>query len=112
MKKLFTIALSLVLTCSLAACGCQAQEPAPTTTVPTTNAPTTTATTAPTTTATVPSMDPTIDTNIPDAEVESNSTEVTEGTGGAGESIGENGNNEGGQSDSTDMAGESSRMRR
>ena len=74
MKKLFTIALAFVLTCALAACGCQAQEPAPTTTIATT-AP---VTTVPTTTVTVPSMDPTTATNIHDPEVDSNSTEMTE----------------------------------
>ena len=36
MKKLFTIALALVLTCNLVACGCQAQETKPATTAPTT----------------------------------------------------------------------------
>ena len=80
MKKLFTIALALVLTCSLAACGCQAQEPSQPTTAPTTMPTTAPATTAPTplpTENTEPMMDPSTETNIPDPEVDSNSTEST-----------------------------------
>ena len=88
MKKLFTIALALVLTFALVACGCQAKEPVRPTTVPTTM-PTTAPSTAPATTApttlptetTEPIMDPTMETNIPDPEVDYNSTEATDVTG-------------------------------
>lgn len=80
MKKLFTIVLSLVLTFSLAACGCQAKDKTQPSTVPstapTTTAPTTAATTVPTTASTMP-MDPTVGTNIPDPTVDANSTEGT-----------------------------------
>lgn len=81
MKKLFTIVLAFVLTFVLAACGCQAQETAPTTvaTVPATTVP---VTTAPTTEATIPStmepMDPTIETNIPDPDVDNSTPGMTE----------------------------------
>lgn len=113
MKKLFTIALSLVLTCFLSACGCQAQKPAPTTTAPTTTAPTTKATTpttasttAPTTGVTVPSMDTTMETNIPDPEVEPGVTDMTEGAFDNEENGGMNG------TENTEDAGAGSRMRR
>ena len=114
MKKLSTIAFAFVLIFSLAACGCQAQESTPATTIPTTSAPVTTApattaTTMPASTATVPSMDPTIDTNIPDPEVDSNSTEMTEDTT---ESTGANEDYEGNQSNGTDTSVERSRMSR
>ena len=93
MKKLFTIALCLVLTFSLVACGCQAKDTMQPTTVPTTmpvtTAPTTVVTTAPTTAPTVP-MDPTVETNIPDPTVESNSTEGMDATT---DSTGESTNN-------------------
>ena len=86
MKKLFTIALTLVLTFSLAACGCEAQKTTPATTAPTkapTTAPTTTPTTAPTTApttvpTTIPPMDPTLETNIPDPSVDTSMPDVTE----------------------------------
>ena len=69
MKKLFTIACALVITFSLAACGCQAKE-----TTPVTTAPITIPTTVPMTTETTPEttmpMDPTIETNIPDPSVD------------------------------------------
>ena len=77
MKKLFAIALALVIIGSLAACGCQAQEPTRPTTVPTTIPTTVPVTTAPTTIpteTTTPMMDPTTATNIPDPEVDTNST--------------------------------------
>ena len=108
MKKLFTIALAFVLTASLAACGCQAQEEVPATTIATT-APTTAATTAPTTAVTMPAMDPTTATNIPDPEVDNNSTEMTEEIG---ESTGENETTSGTPAENTDAAGSRSRMGR
>ena len=81
MKKLFSIVLALVLTFALAACGCQATDPVPATTVPTTipatTAPTTIPTTAPTT---VPPMDPSMETNIPDPSVDTSVPDMTEDT--------------------------------
>lgn len=95
MKKLFTIALMFILSCSLVACGCQAQDAAPTTVpttvAPTTAAPTTAATTAPATGVTVPSMDSTIETNIPDPEVTPGITDMTEGA--SQDETGENADN-------------------
>lgn len=69
MKRLFLTTLILVLTFSLAACGCQASDPMPETTMPTTNA-----TTVPTTAA------PTIETNIPDPSVDTSLPDMTEDT--------------------------------
>ena len=82
MKKLFSICLVLVLTFCLSACGCQAQKPTPETTVPTTVPVTTAPTTMPTTEpTTLPPMDPTVETNIPDPEVDVTTVpDVTEDT--------------------------------
>ena len=94
MKKLFSIVLASVLTFTLAACGCQAQDPTPATTIPTTMPATTAPTTVPTTEpATVPStnppMDPTMETNIPDPSVDTSMPDMTgdatEGTSGTNE---------------------------
>lgn len=81
MKKLFSIVFAFVLTVVLAACGCQAQENTPATTIPTTVPVTTAPTTMPTTEpTTLPPMDPTIQTNIPDPEVDTGNSEMTEST--------------------------------
>ena len=69
MKKISIIALMLVLTMALAACG------------RTDNKETTPATTAPiTTTTTIPSMDPTLGTNIPDPSVDTSMPDITGST--------------------------------
>lgn len=83
MKKLFTVALIFVMVCTLAACGCQAQETTPVTTMPATTAPTTTVPPTETTLMTTePALDATMGTNIPDPTVDSNSTEETMDTTG------------------------------
>ena len=64
MKRLIMATMILVLTFSLAACGCQATEPMPETTVPTTQTTTAPSTQIPT------SMPSTIETNIPDPSVD------------------------------------------
>ena len=81
MKKLLSAALAIVLTFALAACGCQAREPMPTTiptTTPTTVAPTTRPTEATTAPTTMPVTDPTIETNIPDPSVDASIPEATD----------------------------------
>ena len=79
MKQLIAIALALVLTCGLCACGRKNEMPEPSTTIPTTTAPTV-VTTAPTTDPTMGAIlpDPTLDTNIPDPSIETGETETTE----------------------------------
>ena len=84
MKKLFTIACALVITFSLAACGCQAKETTPVTTVPTTVPATTAPTSAPTTVpTTTPPMDPSMETNIPDPDVDTSMPDMTDATAGS-----------------------------
>lgn len=68
MKKIGLIVLTLVLTVSLCACG----RNKPAETIPATVAPTT----LPTETTTMPTIDPTMGTNIPDPTVESNSQDM------------------------------------
>lgn len=107
MKKLFTVALALVLTFSMAACGCQAQDKTPATTAPTT-VPTTAPTTTPTTAPTMP-MDPTVETNIPDPSVDpsmpdNGSASEESGNNGSGENG--NGGSNGGQSGNGGATGE------
>lgn len=79
MKQLIAIALALVLTCGLCACGRKNDIPEPSTTIPTTTAPTV-VTTAPTTEPTMGTVlpDPTLDTNVPDPSIETGETETTE----------------------------------
>lgn len=80
MKKLGIIALTLVLTVALCACG---RSKAPTdTTVDTTHV-----TTAPTTEQVAPTTMPTMDTNIPDPEIDTgigDTTDETHGTESSG----------------------------
>ena len=76
MKQFFAIALALVLTIGLCACGRRPAETMPTT-LPTT-VPTTTAATAPATHTTLPSMDTTLETNIPDPSVDTSMPDATD----------------------------------
>lgn len=78
MKKYGVIALVLVLTMSLCACG-RKDDTATTVPTETTSRPTTQPTAAPTTETTIPMLDPTVDTNIPDPTVDHNSTEGMDG---------------------------------
>ena len=59
MKQLIAIALTLIMVCSLCACGRKPAETNPTT-MPATTAATTAATTMPTTAATMPTIDTTL----------------------------------------------------
>ena len=70
MKQLIAIALALVLTCGLCACGRKNEMPEPSTTIPTT--------TAPTVVTTAPTTDPTMGAILPDPSIESGETETTE----------------------------------
>ena len=72
MKQLSIIALTLMLSISLVGCG-RKEETKPTQTTP----PATQESTIPQTT---PSIDPTIDTNIPDPTVDSNSNQPEDNT--------------------------------
>ena len=65
MKKLSIIALILVLVLALAACGKKNDTGDQNTTVPTTGS------------SVLPEMDPTMDTNIPDDNINGNSTDTT-----------------------------------
>lgn len=76
MKQFIAIALALVLTFGLCACGRKNKVPATTpTTVPATTMP---MTTEPIVTTTEPMMDPTLDTNIPDPSVDTSVPEMTD----------------------------------
>lgn len=82
MKKFGMIAMALILTLSLCACGRRNNSEPTTPTVPKqpTTAPTAAPTTAPTTEPTVMPDLPDMDTNIPDPTVDSNSTDgMTDG---------------------------------
>lgn len=81
MKRLSIIALVLVLTLSLVACGRRdnGETSAPTTTTPSTDM------------TIIPHMDPTLDTNIPDPNVDSSMPMYTEGTNST-DPMGETGN--------------------
>ena len=68
MKKFGLFVLSFVLVLSLAACGCQRSDVKPTETMPPTTPPTQPST-VPTTMPTIPEMDPTLETNIPDPDI-------------------------------------------
>ena len=75
MKKIITFVILLIVCCALVACGRKNNTPA--TTAPTTR-PTTAPTTTPTTLPTTATM-PTLETNIPDPEVDTSmTTEATE----------------------------------
>ena len=72
MKKLSIFALIIVLALSVAACGKKDDTNRQDTTVPTTG------------NSMLPEMDPTMDTNIPDDNVNGNSTDTTNSTGDVG----------------------------
>ena len=112
MKKLFSIALALVLTCSLAACGCQAQDTMPATTAPTTVPVTTAPTSAPTTApTTAPPMDPSMETNIPYPSVDTSTPDMTEGTTGQASENGQGGSENGQEGSQNSQSGNEGRMR-
>ena len=97
MKKLCSIALAAILMLSLAACGRNKTED----TVPTTTLPTTVPTTE---RSILPEMDPTMDTNVPDADVEGAVPDGNDGMdmmpdGGENKNDHTNGNNTTGNSD-------------
>ena len=77
MKQLIAIALTLIMVCSLCACGRKPAETNPTT-IPATTAATTAATTTPTTAATMPTIDTTLETNIPDPSVDTSMPDATD----------------------------------
>ena len=80
MKKIIAITAAAILCLACAACGCSNSEPA---TMPTTRP------TTPTTAPTVPStILPTMETNIPDPEVNDNSTMSTDMTYPTDDTIG------------------------
>lgn len=84
MKKIIAIAAAAILCLACAACGCSNSEPA--------TMPTTRPATRPTTPSTMPStILPTMETNIPDPEVNDNSTMGTDMTETTDNTIGNNG---------------------
>lgn len=74
MKKISIIALTLVLTAALCACGRRNNNTAPTTVAPTTM--------APTIIPSVPGTEPTVDTRLPEHNTETRTPGMDEGTAG------------------------------
>ena len=93
MKKLSIFALILVLVLALAACGKKNDTGSQNTTVPTTG------------NSVLPEMDPTMDTNIPDDNVNGNSTDTTGTTDATGSNSGSTSGN------STDTTGTDGTMK-
>ncbi|MBQ6839457.1 MAG: hypothetical protein IJO45_02055 [Oscillospiraceae bacterium] len=95
MRKFTIFALVLVLAFALTACG--RRNDTPTEAVPP-------ATQAPTQQSTMPTIDPTMGTNIPDPEVDSTMPDLMDPTGGSDPETG--GNGSGGQDSSGNTSGQ------
>ena len=93
MKKLSIFALIVVLAVAMAACGKKNDTGSQNTTVPTTG------------NSILPEMDPTMDTNIPDDNVNGNSTDTTGTTNATENSGSSNGGNSGNGSTSGNSTG-------
>ena len=106
MKKLWILAFVFVLTLQLAGCGRRMEDPV--TTTPSVNPPAVTTPSNP--------VDPTLDTNIPDPEVNPNSTMpggiTTDPSTGSEPDMGENQENDGQQNQQTPSEPARSRMRK
>ena len=89
MKKLSIFALVLVLALAMAACGKKDNTGSQNTTVPTTG------------NSVLPEMDPTMDTNIPDDNVNGNSTDTTGNTSSTENSGAANGSTSGNSTNTT-----------
>ena len=90
MKQLFAIAMTLVLTCTLCACGKKNEETQPSTTLP--------IMTQSTTSTTAPAMDPSMETNVPDPSVDTSTPDMTDllpsdGSNGSNGGSGDSSNN-------------------